>query len=56
MVIETLMDDADTRTMAPLPDDHVDSVESLNERIRVLVRERQDLRAAFAGRVELEAA
>jgi hypothetical protein len=54
MVIETLMDDADTRTMAPLPDDHVDSVESLNERIRVLVRERQDLRAAFAGRVELE--
>jgi regulator of replication initiation timing len=49
-----LTDDADTRTMAAMPICLPDSVESLSERIRVVVRERQELRAAFAGRDELE--
>jgi hypothetical protein len=40
--------------MAAVPVCLPDSVESLSERIRMVVRERQELRAAFAGRDELE--
>jgi hypothetical protein len=49
-----LTEDADTRTMAAVPVCLPNSVESLSERIRVVVRERQELRAAFAGQAELE--
>jgi hypothetical protein len=40
--------------MAAVPVDFLGSVESLAESIRVVVRERQELRAAFAGPEELE--
>lgn len=40
--------------MAAVTVDFVNSVESLTESIRAVVRERQDLRASFASREELE--
>jgi hypothetical protein len=40
--------------MAAVPVSLPDSVESLSDRIRAVVRERQELRAAYAGQAELE--
>lgn len=52
-VIKSLIGRADTRTMAAVSF-HAESVESLRERIRVAVYERQALRASVAGREDLE--